>query len=350
MSFLPLLEYTRGSLIEAQHVGAIAVADAQGRLVAAYGDPQAVTFLRSSAKPFQAIPLVESGAAAAFGLTPREIAVVCASHLAEGIHLEAVRSIQTKSGLSESDLMCGAHPLDPRETPDTFAQLFNAGQTPTPNYNNCSGKHTGMLVTAKHHGWPLTDYIDRQHPVQQAILRTFAEMCGVSLEAVHLGVDGCSVPTFAVPLVNTATAFARLADPSGLAAPRGAAVRTIAAAMSAHPEMVRGTGGFDTEVMRLRPGQVLAKGGAEGFQGIAIAPGVLGPGTPALGVALKLADGAARPGAVALGAVEALRQLGVLTEADRRALAGAGFGLPQPRRNWRGVPVGEVRACFRLTR
>ncbi len=350
MTYLPVLEYTRGDLVEAWHIGAIAVADAQGRLIASHGDPHAVTFLRSSAKPFQAIPLVESGAAAAFGLTAREIALACASHTAQSFHVETVGAMQAKIGVSEADLLCGAHPLDPAESGETFEQLFNAGEAPTPNYNNCSGKHTGMLAAAKHYGWPLADYVHPRHPLQQAILQTLAETCGLSVEAVRLGVDGCSAPNFAVPLVNSATAFARLAAPHEFSPPRAAALRTIFAAISAHPEMVRGPGGFDTELMSLRPGQIVSKGGAEGFQGIALAPGALEPGSPALGVALKLADGAARPGAVALAATEVLRQLGALTEADTRALARLGFGLPQQRRNWRGLLIGEARACFELTR
>ncbi len=342
--FLPLLEYTRGGLVESLHAGALVVADAAGRVVAAWGDPHAVVFLRSAAKPFQALPLVESGAAAHFGLTPRELAITCASHLGLAMHVETVRGLQAKIGAGEADLLCGTHPLD---DPATARQLILAGETPTPNRHNCSGKHTGMLATARQLGAPLAEYIDPRHPVQQAILAAFADLCGLPPEQVGLGVDGCSAPNFAVPLVNAARAFARLADPPDQAPARAAALRQIFQAMTSAPEMVRGPGGFDTELMRALPGRLVSKGGAEGYQAIGLAPGALGPGSPALGLTLKVADGGSR--AVGLIAAEALRQLGALSPAALDALAGFNFTLPQPVRNWRGIQVGEAHAAFQLT-
>jgi L-asparaginase II len=334
MSYLPVLELTRGGIVESIHHGAVAVADAQGQLVAAYGDPHLVTFLRSSAKPFQAIPLVESGAAEAFGLTPREIALACASHKGLDMHLETVTGMQQKIGVSESDLLCGVHPVE--------------GFEPRPNRHNCSGKHTGMLAQARHRDLPLADYLNPQHGIQQTILSAFAEICALRGDAatVIVGVDGCSAPNFAVPLVWAATAFARLADPDQLPAPRAAAIKTIFAAMTSHPEMVRGPGGFDTELMRLGSGRLVSKGGAEGYQGIGIAPGAMGPGSPALGLALKIADGAGR--AVQAVALEALRQLGVLREPDLEKMSEFGFGPRLPLKNWRGLGVGEMRPCFEL--
>jgi L-asparaginase II len=343
MSYLPVLELTRGNIVESLHYGAFAVADAAGRLVASYGDPHTVTFLRSSAKPFQAISLVESGAAEAFGLTPREIALACASHKAMEMHVEAVLAMQSKIGVRESDLLCGAH--EPGD-PEAARRLRREGRAPTPNHNNCSGKHTGMLAQAKHRGLPLADYINPQHGLQQTILQNFAEMCALRVDAVVVGVDGCSAPNFAVPLVAAATAFARLADPGSLSPSRAAALRAIFSAMTAHPEMVSGPGGFDTELMRARPGLLLAKGGAEGYEGLGIAPGARGPGSPALGVALKIADGASR--AIAPVALEILRQLGALGEGELKALEGLGFGLRLPVKNWRGLVVGEARTCFAL--
>jgi L-asparaginase II len=342
MNYLPILEYTRGGIVESQHLGAIAVADARGRLVAAYGDPQTVTFLRSSAKPFQALPLVETGAAQAFGYTPRELAMACASHHGLDMHAEAIRGLHAKIGVSAADLLCGTHPLDDAET---VKRLILAGEAPTPVRHNCSGKHTGMLAAAKHNGWPLANYIDPQHPLQQAVLKAFAEMCGLAPEQVVVGIDGCSAPNFAVPLLNAARAFARLADPA-----ERPALRTIFSAMTAHPEMVSGPGSFDTEVMRLRPGGLVSKGGAEGYQAIGLAPGALGSDSPALGIALKVADGGARRNAVSLTAAETLRQLGVLRPADEAALRQLGFLPPQPLTNWRGLRVGEARAIFSLSR
>jgi L-asparaginase II len=346
MPYLPVLELTRGNIVESLHHGAIAVADVTGRLVASYGDPRTVTFLRSSAKPFQAISLVESGAADAFGLTLREIALACASHKGLDMHAEAAAAMQQKIGVSESDLLCGTHPL---EDPETAARLLREGRAPTPNRHNCSGKHTGMLAQARHRGLPLADYVNPQHGVQQTILKNFAEVCGLDAASVVVGVDGCSAPNFAVPLVAAATAFARLADPAArsVPAPRAAALKTIFSAMTTHPEMVRGPKGFDTELMRARPGVIVSKGGAEGYQGIGIAAGALGPGSPALGVALKIADGASR--AVAPVALEVLRQVGALGELELQALESSGFGSRLPLNNWRGLAVGEARTCFELT-
>jgi L-asparaginase II len=343
MPYLPVVEYTRGGIVESLHNGAVAVADAQGRLVASYGDPSLVTFLRSSAKPFQTLPLIESGAAKAFALTPREIAITCGSHVGLDLHAETVASIQARIGASESDLLCGTQKVTDAET---ARRLVLAGQAPTPNRHNCSGKHSGMLVQARQRDLSLVDYINPRHPVQQTILATFAEMCGLTTAEVVVGIDGCSAPNFAVPLVNAAAAFARLADPSRLPPERANALRTIFYAMRAYPEMVRGPGGFDTELMRRRPGLLVAKGGAEGYQGMGIAPGAIRPGSPALGVAFKIADGAER--AVPLVALEVLRQLQLLNEADFAVLAEFDYGPRVTLHNFRGLAVGEGRPVFTL--
>lgn len=345
MTFIPFIEYTRGGIVESVHAGAVAVADAQGRLVASAGDPRAVIFMRSSAKPFQALPLIESGAADAFGITPRELALICASHRGLDLHVEVLRGLQARVGVGEADLLCGAHPL---EDPETAQRLILAGEAPGPNRHNCSGKHTGMLAQARRLGQPLARYLDLDGPVQQAIRRAVADLCGLDPAEVVVGVDGCSAPNFAAPLVSAAAAFARLADPAGQPPARAAALRRVFAAMTAHPEMVRGPGGYDTVLMSAGGGRIAAKGGAEGYQGLALAPGALGPGSPALGVALKIADGGGR--AVPLAASAVLRQLGALTAEAEAALAAAGSLPPQPLRNWRGLAVGEARASFRLER
>jgi len=330
-------------MVESVHLGAVAVVDVDGRLVASAGDPRAVSFLRSSAKPFQTLPLVEAGGVARFGMTPRELAVTCASHLGLDMHVEAVSGLQRKIGVAESDLLCGTHPLDDAET---AARLIRAGQAPGPLRHNCSGKHTGMLAQATARGVPIADYISPQHPVQQTILQTFAEMCGLEPGEVVVGIDGCSVPTFAVPLMNAARAFARLADPSRLPARRADALKAIYAAMTAHPEMVRGPGDFDTELMRLMQGRLVCKGGAEAYLALAVAPGARGDHSPALGVALKIGDGGTR--ASLLAGVEVLRQLHVLDEAQLAKLTELGFGPRLTLRNWRRLEVGEARPCFEL--
>jgi L-asparaginase II len=203
-----------------------------------------------------------------------------------------------------------------------------------------------MLAYARLRGLPLADYINPQHGIQQTILATFAEMCGMDPGQVAVGVDGCSAPNFAVPLARAATALARLADPSHLPPERATALRKIFSAMNSEPEMVRGPRGFDTELMRVLPNLLTAKGGAEGYQALAIAPGAFGPHSPALGVAIKCADGNSR--ACAPVALEVLSQLEVLGDAELNTLASFGFAPRQPVKNWRGLAVGEVRPCFKL--
>ena len=339
----PVLLFTRGRIVESFHNGAIAVVNTEGHLVASYGDPHAVTYLRSSAKPFQTLPLVELGAVDKFGLTPRELAITCASHLGLDMHVETVMGLQKKIGVGESDLLCGTHPLS---DPALAARLIREGQAPTPLRHNCSGKHTGMLAQAKFRDVPIVDYINPLHPVQQAILQTFAEMCDVEPQEVVVGIDGCSVPTFAVPLMNAALAFARLADPGRLPAPRAAALTTIFTAMTTNPEMVRGPGEFDTEIMRLCPGKLVSKSGAEAYVGIGLAPGACGPNSPALGVALKIGDGGTR--ADMMVAVEVLRQLGVLDGRQVSKLIELGLGPTKVLKNFRSLEVGEARPCFEL--
>ncbi len=352
LSYQPVLEVTRGNVVESVHYGAVAVANARGELVAWWGDPEVVTFLRSSAKPFQALPLLESGAADRFGLSPKQLAVICASHSGTDEHVATVASVQAQAGVREKDLLCGVHP--PYD-PATSRRLKEAGEEPTPNRHNCSGKHTGMLALARFLGESTEDYIDPAHPIQRRILAAFAEMCAVEPSQVEVGIDGCSVPTFAVPLQAAAGAYARLAGPSALGGTRAAACQRIFAAMTAHPEMVSGPGRFDTVLMQATGGRMVAKGGAEGYHGIALTPGALGRGSPALGVAIKIADGdvgsrsdtppGQRAGSrVVLAVLESLGALGV---GDVSRLAEFG---PTPVTNWRGLRVGEMRACLRLER
>ncbi len=345
--FVPLLEVWRGDGLESLHLGAFAVVNTEGRLLACAGDPSHVTYLRSSAKPFQALPFVEHGGLEAFHIMPEELALICASHDGAPIHLNTVRTLQEKIGIAESDLQCGAHwPADPY----SHRALILSKKEPSPNYNNCSGKHSGMLAHARLHGWSTHDYLDPLHPLQQEILQTLAEMCNYPKERIKVAIDGCSAPTFALPLYHVALGIARLCDPRGLPEKRAWASRQIVQAMIDHPEMVAGEGRFDTLLMRLGRGQLLSKGGAEGFQVIGILPDVLAPGSPGIGIALKIADGdlsvqggdgrsfsRARPRV----GVEILRQMGF--PIDQSAL-----GLENVMHNHRGLEVGEYRAVFRL--
>ncbi|HEX9014008.1 MAG TPA: asparaginase, partial [Anaerolineaceae bacterium] len=333
-----------GRIVESIHFGAAAVMDASGNLVASWGDPDVVTFMRSSAKPFQALPFIERGGDEVYRLTPREIALICASHSGTDEHAAVVKGIQEKAGVSEKDLLCGVH----RPFHEATASAMECrGEAFNPNRHNCSGKHTGMLAHARMRGLPLEEYISMDHPVQQSILSTFAEMCGLAVEEVVVGVDGCSAPNFAVPLRSAALAYARLMDPTALPPARAAACRKISAAMTGSPDMVGGPGRFDTVLMAFASGRVLAKAGAEGYQGLGLREGALGPGSPALGVAFKIADGDMAGRANPRVALEILRQLGAISEKEARSFDGFG---PGPIYNWRHLQVGEIRTAFELRR
>jgi L-asparaginase II len=352
MTAKPLFEVTRGELVESVHYGSIAVVDSTGKLIASYGDPQTVAFLRSSAKPFQVLPFVERGGVEYFGFTPRELSVSCASHEGSDLHVQTVAGIQEKIGVEEDTLQCGIHmPGDV----GAFRSLILSKQQPRPNQNNCSGKHTAMLAHAKMRGLPLENYLDPDHPIQQDILAAFAEMAGLPTREVNLGTDGCSAPNFAVPLYNAALAMARLCDPRQLADTRASACRKITSAMTTHPEMVSAYGEFDEQLMRVGEGKIVCKRGAEGYQIIGLLPNVLGHDSPGVGIALKVYDG--DPSRTALDlthstrvrpavALEILRQLGALSAEQQQALAA--FGPVRPIKNHRGIVTGQARPVFDL--
>src|SRR5215213_406282 len=210
MTVQSLFEVTRGNIVESVHYGSIAVVDSDGKLISSYGDPKAVAFLRSSAKPFQALPFVERGGVEYYGFTPRELSISCASHEGSDLHVQTVAGIQKKIGVEEISLQCGVHmPGDV----DAFKSLIVNNTQPTPNQNNCSGKHMAMLAYVKMRNLPLENYLELNHPIQQDILTTFAQMCKCSIQEIALGIDGCSAPNFAIPLYNAALAMARLCDP-----------------------------------------------------------------------------------------------------------------------------------------
>jgi len=353
-AYIPVFEIKRGKTVESIHNGSIAIVDVHGNLIAWYGDPNAVTFLRSTAKPFQALPFLEHGGQTAFHLSPREIAVICASHSGTDEHVEVIRTLQARAGVSESELLCGVHQPYDRPTAEALAQRQ---EQPTANRHNCSGKHTGMLAYVKmevNEGKEFPsglDYIDPEHPIQKKILHTFAEMCGLPVDQIRLGVDGCSAPNFAAPLRNVALAYARMCDPeAGNVVPfeRAAACRSIVSAMMSNPDMVGGPGQFDTRLMQIAAGRIVSKGGAEGYQGLGLMPDALSPGSPAVGIALKIGDGDARGKARSAVALEILRQLGGLSKEALQALSS--FGPSFPVHNWREIVVGEGYPAFNLQR
>lgn len=329
-----LVETTRGELVESRHTGAAAVVDASGRVVRIWGDIDAPVFARSAIKPLQALPLLESGAADRFGLGNVEIALACASHRGEPIHVETVRRWLERADLGPRDLECGAHAPGNAEA---AAALIRAGEAPSAVHNNCSGKHSGFLTTARHLGEPTRGYIAPEHPVQRRVTAVLEEMSGLDLSRAPRGTDGCGIPVIGISLRGMARAMARLADPKGLAAERAEAGKRILDAMAAAPLMVSGTGTFNTVLMTVAGATVRLKTGAEGVY-CAVLPGL------GYGVALKIDDGASRASEVAVAAI--LDGLGAFSEAQRATLA------PQLRpivRNVAGREVGEIRATEALT-
>jgi len=217
--FQPIYELTRGDtfqelrnqIVESIHYGAIAIVDAKGNLLASAGDPYTVTYLRSTAKPFQALPFLEDGGKEFYHLEDKDIALICSSHSGTDEHYQAAIQLQTKTGVLESDLLCGVHP--PLHEP-TAQALRQRGEQPTQNRHNCSGKHTGMVAYARMRNLDYKEYINPNHPIQQTILTTFAQMCNLPINEIVIGTDGCSAPNFAIPLYNAALAYARLCDPT----------------------------------------------------------------------------------------------------------------------------------------
>jgi len=339
-------------MVESVHYGSIAVVDSNGKLLASKGDPHMVAFLRSSAKPFQALPFVESGGVEQFDITAAELSISCASHEGSDMHVQVVEEMQKKVGVDENFLQCGVHmPGDAK----AFKRLIVNDQLPAANRNNCSGKHTAMLAYAKMRGHPLESYLDIEHPIQQDILASFAEMCLIPSEEIRLGTDGCSAPNFAVPLFNAALGMARLCDPHELSRARADACRKITTAMTTHPEMVSGYGEFDCELMKAGEGQIVSKRGAEGFQIAGLLPGTLGKDSSGVGIAFKVADGDASHRDIDLEpssrvrpalTVEILRQLGALSSEQELALGR--FGPVTSIQNHRGIVTGKAYPLFEM--
>jgi len=329
-----LVEVTRGGLVESSHRGALAVVDSGGGLLAAAGDPHCVEYMRSAAKPFQALPTVAAGALDHFGLDDEALALMCASHHGTEAHVAIDQRILDAIGLDRFALRCGVHwPIDEAAT----RRLAQAGQEPDARHNNCSGKHAGMLTLARLWGCENDDYTLPDHPVQQAILERLAALTSLPPASIHYAPDGCTVPAFALPLARAALAFARLIDPS---APVDC--RRVVAAMQAYPHIVSNYGALDDTLMRAAgsSGTIVSKGGAEGYQGI----GIRKPDGRSVGIALKMCDGSPRGKGPVIFAV--LQALGLVdpTTLDRLEPL-----QRPPITNHRHQVVGEIRPVFTLT-
>lgn len=325
VEWFPLVSVTRGPLTENQHFGIVVVADANGRVVRSLGDANRLVFARSALKPMQALPVVESGAADHFGFGLAELALMCSSHSGEPQHVNGVKTMLARLGLDESYLKCGTH------VPLYYKEHFTEGVPPFSTFSalghNCSGKHAGFLAHARHAGASVDKYLDTDHPTQQAVRQAILRTAGVSRELLVEATDGCSAPTYAMPLVSLATAYARLAT-----AARETALGTLREAMMTFPYLVSGSDRTDEVLMRSAKGRVLAKIGADGIQAIGL-PGL------GLGVAVKIADG--NPRAAIAVTLAILEELNVLSggEVDQvRNVAALAVSTT------RGVHVGEYRA------
>ncbi len=317
-----IAEVTRGGIVESRHRGAFAVIDRNGHVIAAEGAIAAAVYPRSAIKAFQCLAMIDSGAADRFGFSDEELALACSSHNGEPEHVRAARSMLKKAGIDEALYECGAHWPSER---NAHHALVREGHDCQQVHNNCSGKHAGMLALARQLGVESRNYIKPDHPVQREIARTIGAICDVDLSLQPWGVDGCSVPTWAIPIRNMALGFARLC------APENAGGQRIIAAVRAHPFMVSGTEGFDTELMQAVP-RVFVKGGAEGvYCGCVPHAG--------FGIAIKCDDGAGRAGEVAMASL--LAGLDVWTPEEKLTLEKFRH---HDLSNWNKIGVGQVLA------
>lgn len=322
----------RGVLIESQHFGYVVITDRDGNITYALGDPHFVTYWRSAAKPFQAIPLMEQGGMEKYGLTSQEIALMCASHGGEAAHVQAACNILDKIGLLPSNLHCG--PSLPLHQ-ESAENLLMAQKVYNALHHNCSGKHAGMLALAQLTGVDPEGYYKTEHPVQQMMLEVISDCVGMPVDDIIIGVDGCGVPVYGLPLVNMAMAYARFAKPEGYTvAARADALRRVCRAMTAEAYYVAGTDRMDTELMTVTKGRIVAKVGAEGVYGL----GIVDEG---IGLALKVADGNLR--SVGPVVISLLKKFGWITEAEFKQLQ---HWWRPPLKNSRDEVIGRIESAI----
>ncbi len=322
-----LVEVWRGGLLESVHQGHAVICDAAGQIVQAWGDPTAIIYPRSSCKMIQALPLIESGAADAVGLTVEHLALSCASHTGAAIHTTRVAHWLSDLGLSQDALRCGVQ--EPSDIPARNGLILSQ-DTPCQLHNNCSGKHAGFLTLTRHLGAG-ADYVDIDHPLQTTIRQTFEEVTGEATPGY--GIDGCSAPNFATTVHGLARAMAVFASAGDRSDTRSQAAARLTRAMATHPDLVAGEGRACTELMRAMNGRVTIKTGAEGVF-VAILP------ERRLGIAVKIADGATRASECVIA--DMLVQLGVLDAAHPATRKRLNTDV----RNWRGIRTGSVRSVL----
>jgi L-asparaginase II len=332
-----LANVIRGETVESIHRGHLLIVDGDGREIAKLGNAETRAFIRSSAKPFQALPFLTSGAAMHFGFLENEIALACASHSGEKIHTDLAAKMLAKIDLSEADLKCGAHlPFDEKRA----EEMIRAGEKPTQLHNNCSGKHSAMLAFAKHIGADLKTYDALENPVQQRILETVSLFTETPTDKIPVAIDGCAAPNFALSVRAMAKGFLKLVfPPASFDDELREACRRIVSAMMSFPKLVGGSERLDTILMRSAPGKFISKIGAEGVWLCGVLPSAIWK--KGLGIALKIEDGDDKR-ARAVISVEVLRQLGVFEAETLKDYS------PLPIKNRRGDVVGRVESDFRL--
>ncbi|HYI08678.1 MAG TPA: asparaginase [Thermoanaerobaculia bacterium] len=343
---VPLTRVYRGAEVESVHRGSVAVVDTRGKLLAFAGDPGARCCLRSAAKPFQAIPLLEYGGLEEYDLTPEEIALTCGSHGGEPLHVATAAALLRKGEFDEEDLLCAAHlPLDEKSAADLRA----AGELPSPLHNNCSGKHAGMLLATQVMDIPSAGYIDAGHPLQELMRATVADFAGLAPEDIPIAIDGCSVPAFYLSLHRAAFAYARLMQ--GAIERYADSGRQVVEAMTSFPHYVAGNWSMTTPLMTAFDGDLLAKEGAEGFYAMALSPSLRAELTDrlrladdvAVGIAMKIDDGS-----MDRGRNPAILRLLELLGIDLDTRPGLDRHRLWPLRNHAGTIVGDVRSEFEL--
>jgi L-asparaginase II len=330
---VPLVEVTRGNVVERVHYGHVVVVNQKKKVAFSLGNPFKKTYMRSCAKPVQVLPFVRSGGMEHFGFTDKELAIFCASHYAEPFHMETLENILEKINLSEKNLLCGV------TTSLKLEYAFELARRDVPLnqlYNDCSGKHLGMLALCQHRNYPIDHYISPDHPAQEEIISTFADFCEIPAEDIQIGIDGCSAPVFALPIYHMALAYLKLSNPDSLENMQkyGSACKRIFRAMTMYPEMIAGTNGFCTELMTHTNGKLIGKVGAEGVYCV----GVKDKG---LALAVKIDDGsmAVLPSVV----IQLLSDFDLLTEEEKEKLTGLWF---KDVLNDRKMIVGVQKPCF----
>lgn len=334
MEFLPLVEEYRGGLLENVHFGAISIVDERGKILYGVGDPERMTYLRSAAKAFQAMPAIKRGVQDAFGLSDRETALFMASHRGESYHIDSLEAILHKAGIEEESLHCGStYPLNE----EAKAARYRAGDEKRKIFHNCSGKHSGMIAVCRLEGWDEASYYEPEHPLQKEIIQTVSELTGLAPEDIPLGIDGCGLPVFALPLDKIAWSYLKLACPDLIEdAPTSEAAARMGRLANDNPEMIADRHFVCTEL--LKDDNLFAKGGAKGVYAIGLRK-------ERLGIALKVSDGSEQVWPCIIATI--LEKIGY----DNSDTIDRLYKLvPNEIVNDAGEQVGERRAVFEMVK